>query len=231
MERGARCCCRSASRASKCAASERPPANLVFLIDVSGSMDAPDKLPLLKSAFRLLVRPAQRADRVSMVVYAGSCRRRARADAGRSEARRSATHRPARGRRLDQRRARASSSPINWRSDALHQGRHQSRRARDRRRFQRRRRRTSKRWSTWSSGKRDKRRRADRRSASARATTTTAAGDASPTRATATTPTSTRWPRRARCWSTEMAATLFTIAKDVKIQVEFNPAQRRANIG
>ena len=35
-------------------ASERPPANLVFLIDVSGSMYSPDKLPLLKNAFRLL---------------------------------------------------------------------------------------------------------------------------------------------------------------------------------
>ena len=36
-------------------ATEKPKANLVFLIDVSGSMDEPDKLPLLKSAFRLLV--------------------------------------------------------------------------------------------------------------------------------------------------------------------------------
>ena len=35
--------------------TEQPQANLVFLIDVSGSMDEPDKLPLLKSAFRLLV--------------------------------------------------------------------------------------------------------------------------------------------------------------------------------
>jgi len=36
--------------------TEQPKANLVFLIDVSGSMDEPDKLPLLKSAFRLLVK-------------------------------------------------------------------------------------------------------------------------------------------------------------------------------
>ena len=35
--------------------TEKPKANLVFLFDVSGSMDEPDKLPLLKSAFRLLV--------------------------------------------------------------------------------------------------------------------------------------------------------------------------------
>jgi Ca-activated chloride channel family protein len=35
--------------------AEQPKANLVFLLDVSGSMDEPDKLPLLKAAFRLLV--------------------------------------------------------------------------------------------------------------------------------------------------------------------------------
>jgi Ca-activated chloride channel homolog len=54
------------------AAAERPPANLVFLIDVSGSMQTPDKLPLLKNAFRLLTDQLTARDRVSMVVYAGS---------------------------------------------------------------------------------------------------------------------------------------------------------------
>jgi Ca-activated chloride channel family protein len=54
------------------AAAERPPANLVFLIDVSGSMQSPDKLPLLKNAFRLLTDQLTARDRVSMVVYAGS---------------------------------------------------------------------------------------------------------------------------------------------------------------
>jgi Ca-activated chloride channel homolog len=53
-------------------ASQRPPANLVFLIDVSGSMQTPDKLPLLKNAFRLLTDQLTGRDRVSMVVYAGS---------------------------------------------------------------------------------------------------------------------------------------------------------------
>ncbi len=53
-------------------AAERPPANLVFLIDVSGSMQSPDKLPLLKNAFRLLTDQLTARDRVSMVVYAGS---------------------------------------------------------------------------------------------------------------------------------------------------------------
>ncbi|WP_086083217.1 vWA domain-containing protein [Rhizobium etli] len=49
-----------------------PHANLVFLIDVSGSMDEPDKLPLLKSAFRLLVNKLKADDTVSIVTYAGN---------------------------------------------------------------------------------------------------------------------------------------------------------------
>ncbi|WP_438747780.1 vWA domain-containing protein [Pararhizobium sp. O133] len=49
-----------------------PRANLVFLIDVSGSMDEPDKLPLLKSAFRLLVEKLNPEDTVSIVTYAGN---------------------------------------------------------------------------------------------------------------------------------------------------------------
>lgn len=53
-------------------AAERPAANLVFLIDVSGSMQSPDKLPLLKNAFRLLTDQLTARDSVSMVVYAGS---------------------------------------------------------------------------------------------------------------------------------------------------------------
>ncbi len=53
-------------------AKERPAANLVFLVDVSGSMDSPDKLPLLKNAFRMMTDQLTKRDRVSMVVYAGS---------------------------------------------------------------------------------------------------------------------------------------------------------------
>ena len=49
-----------------------PPANLVFLIDVSGSMGTPDKLPLVQSALTLLVRELRPEDRVSVVVYAGA---------------------------------------------------------------------------------------------------------------------------------------------------------------
>jgi len=49
-----------------------PPSNLVFLIDVSGSMDVPNKLPLLQRAFRLLVNELRAQDRVAIVVYAGN---------------------------------------------------------------------------------------------------------------------------------------------------------------
>ena len=49
-----------------------PPSNLVFLIDVSGSMDLPNRLPLLKEAFQLLVKNLRKKDTVSIVVYGGS---------------------------------------------------------------------------------------------------------------------------------------------------------------
>ena len=52
--------------------SSLPPSNLVFLIDVSGSMSDPNKLPLLKSAFGLLVNELRAQDRVAIVVYAGA---------------------------------------------------------------------------------------------------------------------------------------------------------------
>jgi Ca-activated chloride channel family protein len=51
--------------------AEQPKANLVFLIDVSGSMNEPDKLPLLQAAFRLLVSKLKADDTVSIVTYAG----------------------------------------------------------------------------------------------------------------------------------------------------------------
>jgi Ca-activated chloride channel family protein len=54
------------------ARSEIPAANIVFLIDTSGSMQDADKLPLLKQSFRELVGQLRARDRVSLVVYAGS---------------------------------------------------------------------------------------------------------------------------------------------------------------
>jgi len=49
-----------------------PASNLVFLIDVSGSMSAANKLPLLKSSFKLLTNQLREKDRVAIVVYAGA---------------------------------------------------------------------------------------------------------------------------------------------------------------
>jgi Ca-activated chloride channel homolog len=49
-----------------------PPSNLVFLLDVSGSMDAPNKLPLLKQSFCMMLDQLSAEDKVSIVVYAGS---------------------------------------------------------------------------------------------------------------------------------------------------------------
>ena len=53
-------------------ARELPPSNLVFLLDVSGSMASPDKLPLVQRAFRLLIEQLRPEDRVAIVVYAGA---------------------------------------------------------------------------------------------------------------------------------------------------------------
>jgi len=53
-------------------ASRLPPNNLVFLIDVSGSMNTPEKLPLLKDGFRMLIDQLRPQDKVSIVVYAGA---------------------------------------------------------------------------------------------------------------------------------------------------------------
>ena len=52
--------------------SERKPSNLVFLLDVSGSMNSQDKLPLLKTGMKMLVRALSENDSVAIVVYAGS---------------------------------------------------------------------------------------------------------------------------------------------------------------
>jgi len=49
-----------------------PPSNLVFLIDVSGSMSDENKLPLLKTSFKMLVEQLREQDRVAIVVYAGA---------------------------------------------------------------------------------------------------------------------------------------------------------------
>ena len=52
--------------------ADRPSLNLVFLIDTSGSMNQPDKLPLLKQSFRLMLAQLRPEDQVAIVTYAGS---------------------------------------------------------------------------------------------------------------------------------------------------------------
>src|SRR5204863_2448098 len=52
-------------------AATRPRANLVFLIDTSGSMDAPNRLPLVKQSLSMLVTQLESTDRVAIVTYAG----------------------------------------------------------------------------------------------------------------------------------------------------------------
>jgi Ca-activated chloride channel family protein len=52
--------------------ADLPPTNLVFLIDVSGSMEMPNKLPLVKQSLSLLVNQLRSKDRVAIVVYAGN---------------------------------------------------------------------------------------------------------------------------------------------------------------
>jgi len=63
---------RIALKGREIAADKLPPSNLVFLIDVSGSMNEPDKLPLLQTALRGLVQRLRPTDHVAMVVYAGN---------------------------------------------------------------------------------------------------------------------------------------------------------------
>jgi Ca-activated chloride channel family protein len=61
-------------KASDQAVAQLAPANLVFLVDVSGSMDRREGLPMVKSTLKLLVDQLRDQDRVSLVVYAGEAR-------------------------------------------------------------------------------------------------------------------------------------------------------------
>ncbi len=63
---------RVALKAQEIQAANLPPSNLVFLIDTSGSMNSPDKLPLVQRSFSLLIEQMEEKDRVSIVTYAGS---------------------------------------------------------------------------------------------------------------------------------------------------------------
>ncbi|WP_207849354.1 MULTISPECIES: VWA domain-containing protein [unclassified Pseudomonas] len=74
-------------KASDRSVAELAPANLVFLVDVSGSMDRREGLPLVKSTLKLLVDQLREQDRVSLVVYAGESRVVLEPTSGREKAR------------------------------------------------------------------------------------------------------------------------------------------------
>ena len=57
-------------QAKKIDLTKAPPSNIVFLIDTSGSMDEPNKMPLLKASFKLLLDNLRSEDRIAIVVYA-----------------------------------------------------------------------------------------------------------------------------------------------------------------
>ena len=59
-------------QAKKIETAKLPPANLVFLVDVSGSMSGPDRLPLVQAGLKLLVKQLRPQDRVALAVYAGA---------------------------------------------------------------------------------------------------------------------------------------------------------------
>jgi Ca-activated chloride channel family protein len=65
---------RIAIKGQDVAKAKLPPVNMVFLVDVSGSMYSPDKLPLLKSALKLLVNELREQDRITLVTYASGTR-------------------------------------------------------------------------------------------------------------------------------------------------------------
>lgn len=73
-------------KASDRAVAQLAPANLVFLVDVSGSMDRREGLPLVQSTLKLLVDQLREQDRVSLVVYAGESRVVLKPTSGRDKA-------------------------------------------------------------------------------------------------------------------------------------------------
>ena len=196
-----------------------------FLIDVSGSMTPPDKLPLLKQAMALLVEGLREQDQVAIVVYAGSSGLVLPPTSGDRKAEIRGGARRARGGRLDRRAAPASSSPTASRP-RFRAGRHQPRAPRDRRRLQRRRH-QHRRADAADRGEAQERRLPVACSASAGQPQGRDDGDARRPRQRQLRVHRLARPKRARCSSSEAGATLVTIAKDVKIQVEFNPRAGR----
>ncbi len=95
---------RVAIKAADLSAAELPPANLVFLVDVSGSMDRREGLPMVQSTLKLLVDQLRPQDRVALVTYAGNASVVLESTAGSDKARDPHCHRPAQRGRFHRRR-------------------------------------------------------------------------------------------------------------------------------
>jgi Ca-activated chloride channel family protein len=91
---------RVALQARRIAVDALPPANLVFLVDVSGSMMDANKLPLVQQALRLLVEQLRPQDRVALVTYASGTAVRLESTPGSAKARRQQPRHPGHRRRL-----------------------------------------------------------------------------------------------------------------------------------
>ena len=203
----------------------RPRANLVFLIDTSGSMQEPNKLPLVQRSLNMLLDELDPRDTVAIVTYAGIRRHRAPADAGQPEGADPRRHRQPRRGRQHRRRRRHPPGLQPRRAEPRSQWR-QPRHPRHRRRLQRRHHRPGR-----AQGLYRARARQGRVPQSVLgfgmgnyndALMQTLAQNGNGTAAYIDTVAEAR-----KTLVEEAGSTLFTIAKDVKIQVEFNPARRR----
>ena len=197
--------------------------NIVLLIDVSGSMAPPERLPLIKTALRHVRRHAAARRSPGDRDLRRHERRRAAVDARAAARRDSARDREPHRRRIDQRRRRDSITAYRVAREAfIPGGVNRVILATD---------------GDFNVGIIDQQRSAAahrararvrrvpvRASASAPAISRTRRWRCWPTRGTATTRISTRCRKRGACSCARRDATLETVAKDVKFQVEFNPA-------
>ncbi len=212
-------------QAKHVATRDLPPSNLVFLIDVSGSMQSEDKLPLVKQAFRALVQELRPEDRVAIVVYAGAAGLVLPSTSGADKATILEAHRPAGGGRIDRRRRRTPAG-VRRGPGELSAGGQQPADPGDRRRLQR--------------GPQLRRRddpagRDPKRGGTFLTVLGFGTGNLKDTKMEQMADKGNghyayidNFREAHKVFVREFGGTLFTVAKDVKIQVEFNPARVQA---